>query len=180
MVAPLNSDEFLRLYDREEGGLRQFELLDGEVVERPMPNFRHDLIKNNVCKALDRYLAANPGHLALVETTFKLGPRVTFTPDHAVIAVDRVGRVEFYSTGAPDIAFEVISSETADRLKYKTDLYLEFGSRAVCCIYPNRRNVVIFTPNSILQFKGSEHLAFPGILPGFSLPLSDVFASAQE
>lgn len=178
MVARLNSDEFLRIYDREDGGLRQFELLDGEVSERPMPNFRHDLIKNNVCKALDRYLAANPGYVALVETTFKLDPRITFTPDLAVLAVDRLSRAEFYATGAPDIAFEVISSETAERLRYKTDLYLDFGCRAVCCIYPNQRDVVVFSPTGVTQFRGSDVLEFPTVLPGFALPLSDVFASA--
>jgi len=175
-VAQLSSDEFLRLYEADDSELHSYELFDGEVIERPMTNRVHDRIKNLVCKALDRYLEQNKIYVALVETTFRLAPRTTFTPDIAVVKLERWDAMtEKFASGAPDVAFEVISTETADRLKFKTDAYLDFGSKAVCCIYPNQRKIMVFEPGRVSEYKQGEQLEFPSIFPGFAMPLSAIF-----
>ncbi len=176
-VELLDADEFLELYDRDEGGFREYELFDGEVVERPMTSRVHDGIKNAVSLALNLYFLKVPGYISLVETTFKLGPRRVFTPDLAVVEINRWNAmVGNFAVAAPDIAFEVVSSDRADRLKFKTDSYLECGSGAVCCIYPSQRRITVVTPGRLTEFQGDDSLQFPAILPGFEMPLSAVFA----
>lgn len=176
VTALIDSDEFFRLYDSEADEFANYELFHGEVIERPMANFRHDLIKNVIGKCLDSYLRDNRRFIALVEVTFRVGPSIVFLPDLAVISRERAHGVDGkYITGSPDIAFEVISSDSADRLKYKTDTYLEFGSKAVCCIYPNQRRIMVFTQTAIREFRDSDSLELPEILPGFTMPLTAVF-----
>jgi len=182
IAAPLTSDDFLEIYSQDgEEALRQFELFDGEVTERPMANLIHDEIKNVLCKELDRYFDKRPGHLALVETTFKLGATITFTPDLAVIESGRWKsmRREKFATGSPDIAFEVVSCDRADRLQFKIDAYLEHGSKAVCCVYPSQQKITVYTENRWFEFKGGASLEFPSVLPGFSLALSALFETAE-
>ncbi|HXJ40041.1 MAG TPA: Uma2 family endonuclease [Bryobacteraceae bacterium] len=174
--ALLASDDFLEIYHRDEDGLRRYELFDGEVVKRPMTNRVHDAVKNCVCKALDRHFDLHPGHIALVETTFRLGPKVVFTPDVAVLEDNswRAMRSTF-ATGAPHIAIEVVSGDRADRLKFKVDTYLDSGSKAVCCIYPTHQRITVFMPGRVSEFKGTDNLQLPDLLPGFSMPLAQVF-----
>jgi len=52
------------------------------------------------------------------------------------VSADDVSAV--WITGSPDIAFEVVSSDPADRLQFKISAYPDHGSKAVSCIYPPR------------------------------------------
>lgn len=181
IAAPLTSDDFLEFYSRDgEEGLRRFELFDGEVVERPMPNRVHDEIKNILCKKLDRFFDTLPDYIALVETTFKVSAVQTFTPDLAVIESRRWKNMrDKFATGSPEIAFEVVSSDRADRLQFKIDAYLDNGSAAVCCIYPDQKKTLVWMRDQSFIFRTDTRLEFPTILPGFSLPLSELFESAE-
>jgi Uma2 family endonuclease len=85
---------------------------------------------------------------------------------------------EKFAAGAPDIAFEVISSDSAKRLQFKIDAYLENGSKAVCCIYPEQKRISVFMPGQWTELKGSDSLEFPSLLPGFSLPLAEIFKAS--
>jgi Uma2 family endonuclease len=187
--APLTSDDFLELYSEQEDGLRRFELFDGEVVERPMANRVHDEIKNVVMVALSLHFQRSPGYVARVETTFKLDGVQSFTPDLAVIGVARWKTMQGkFAAGSPDIAFEVVSSDRADRLQFKIDAYLDHGSKAVCCIYPARKKILVWMRDESFVFRTGGHLEsplgvraleFPAILPGFSAALSEIFESAD-
>ena len=177
--APLTSDDFLEFYSEQEGGLRRFELFDGEVVERPMANRVHDEIKNVMMISLSLHFQRSPGFVARVETTFELDGSMIFTPDLAVIGSARwKGMREKFATRSPDIAFEVVSSDRADRLQFKIDAYLEHGSKAVCCIYPAQKKILVWMRDQSFVFRMGSHLEFPAILPGFSAPLSEIFESA--
>jgi Uma2 family endonuclease len=87
-----------------------------------MANRVHDEIRNVVMIALSLYFQRSPGYVARVETTFKLDGVLSFTPDLAVNGVARWKSMrEKFATGSPDIAFEVVSSDRADRLQFKID-----------------------------------------------------------
>ena len=49
--------------------------------------------------------------------------------------------------GAPEIAIEVVSSESAARLEDKIELYLSHGSKSVWVVYPKKRVVRVFDVN---------------------------------
>jgi Uma2 family endonuclease len=159
---PLASDDFLESYSEQEDGLRRFELFDGELVGRPMANRVHEEIKNVMMVALSLHFKRSPGYVARVETTFKLDDAMAFTADLAVIGLARwKGMREKFATGSPDIAFEVVSSDRADRLQFKIDAYLEHGSKAVCCIYPAQKKIVVWMRDESVVFRMGAHLESP-------------------
>jgi Uma2 family endonuclease len=86
---------------------------------------------------------------------------------------------EKFATGSPDFAFEVVSSDRADRLQFKIDAYLEHGSKAVCCVYPAQKKILVWMRDQSFVFRNGENLEFPSILPGFSAPLAEIFESVD-
>jgi Uma2 family endonuclease len=175
IVAPETVDAFPEVESLGEDGWDRLELFDGELVSRPMAKETHDVVKNVVGKRLDRFFETFPGYVAMVETSFRLDQAIVFTPDISAVSADRIGRSNTFAKGSPYIAFEVISSDTAENLHFKIVSYLEYGSKAVCCIYPTLRCITVFTPGPWTEFKGSASLEFPDLLPGFSMPLEAIF-----
>jgi Uma2 family endonuclease len=78
--------------------------------------------------------------------------------------------------GAPEIAIEVVSSETAARLEEKVGLYLAHGGKSVWVAFPQQRAVRIFDAAGLSKkFEQNQMLEDPNILPGFSTPVSAIF-----
>lgn len=81
-----------------------------------------------------------------------------------------------HEKGAPLIAIEVVSSETAATLERKIDLYLARGSKSVWAVFPQDRVVRIFEASGLSRkFEEHQTLEDPIPLPGFSTPVSAIF-----
>ena len=84
-------------------------------------------------RILIAYVLQNPIGKVFSESMFKLGPREGRIPDVLLLlnerlaAQDRAG----FLTGAPELAFEVVSSESAAFLERKISLFLVNGCRHV-------------------------------------------------
>ena len=78
--------------------------------------------------------------------------------------------------GAPELAVEVVSSETALHLEQKVTTYLETGSRAVWVAYPEQRTVWRHLPSGVSQhLKEGDYLEEPDLLPGFRVAVAQLF-----
>jgi len=167
-------DEFLKLPE-VEGEKR--ELIHGEVASMAYAGFLHERVKSNLNKILVVWLDRHPSGQVFLETTYRMDGEEALAPDLSVLRNERLAPVtKDLPVGAPDLAIEVVSSETAARLRTKIRLYLKFGSRAVWVVYPDERiievhraidQVTILGPNQILED--------PDALPGFSTPVSAIF-----
>lgn len=49
------------------------------------------------------------------------------------------------------------------------------GTQAVCCAYPNLRNIVVYTAHEWRELSGEEKLEFPALLPDVSILVSEIF-----
>ena len=77
--------------------------------------------------------------------------------------------------GAPDLAIEVVSSETAARLEEKIELYLAHGSKSVWVVFPETRIVRVFdVDGQSKKFEPGQRLEDPA-WPGFQAPVSAIF-----
>ena len=87
------------------------------------------------------------------------------------------GRGSGFPVGAPDIAVEVVSpSDTAAEIARKVAEYLAAGSQRVWVVYPAGRRVVVHRADgSVLSYGGDDVITDEELLPGFSLPLSEIF-----
>lgn len=132
--------EFERLPDSPE----KIELLDGELIVSPPPEFEHSVLAQN-CEA--QLLRHWPRSQVWVEVGFKCAGAF-LQPDVSVIHADqpRDGR---YLAGAPAIAAEVRSaSNTKAEMERKVEVYLLNGIRRateVWVIEQKRRSVTVYT-----------------------------------
>ena len=109
---------------------------------------------------------------------FVLQPHEAYIPGVSLVLSDRLrGRnPEKPFEGAPDLAIEVVSSETAAQLERKIRGYLRAGCKAVWAAYPEQRTVHIYNPDgSSRVLEEGDILEFATLLPDFQEPVSRIF-----
>ncbi|MGH9397125.1 MAG: Uma2 family endonuclease [Terriglobia bacterium] len=161
-------------YELNEGGL---------ITVSASPRLAHNRVRDEVAFSLRQFVRAQKLGEVTIETDFKLSEGVVRIPDVAFIRADRLPgigpaqRIE----GAPDVAVEVVSpSDDADDLVLKVQQYLRSGARAVWVLYPESRMAYLYKPGERPEvLDAHQSLDDPEILPGFSIPLSEVFASER-
>ena len=179
----LTADEFFRLYSHLE---RRYELVDGEVVEMAPVNEQHGNVAFKISGAFYVYSRTHGVGSGGVETGYRVsqnpdtvrGPDISFNLSSR--DVGEPARMGFVP-GAPDIAVEVVSpSNTTTEMERKVGEYLAAGSQRVWVVYPSTvgalSSVVIYRSDGAVQtFTGDEVITDEELLPGFSLPLSEIF-----
>jgi Uma2 family endonuclease len=111
---------------------------------------------------------------------FNRDPQVVLFPDVAFVRIERlpppVERVGFLDV-IPDLVVEIISpSERPAAIKDKIDFHLERGVQLVWVVYPSRGVVVVHRPGQGARtLAAGDELTAEELLPGFRLPVADVF-----
>jgi len=82
----------------------------------------------------------------------------------------------------PDLAIEVVSpSNLASDVVVKVGDYFRAGVRRVWVIYPVEEQVYVYESPALARILGrADRLEDEAVLPGFSLPLSELFESGDE
>ena len=101
-------------------------------------------------------------------------PDAAFVLAERAVPLDEAGFVPI----APDFAVEVMSP--SDRLSdalAKVAMYLQAGMRLVWLVFPEQRNVTVFTQDDLPVTLGvGETLDGGNVLPELRLPVADLFA----
>lgn len=173
-------DEFEAFSGRPENRERHFELIHGEIVEKPMPTEEHGIIIYTLSGEIYIFLKTNPIARAEIEVRYKmpLDGHNSRQPDLSVMLdtqtpVVRKGPVP----RMPDLAVEVKSPDDKFKdMRDKAEYYLANGTRIVWLIYPQERLVEIYRPNKDSQILNETHLLDgEDVLPGFALAIRDLF-----
>jgi Uma2 family endonuclease len=167
--------EFLQLPEPDG---QSIELMGGEVVTMGRGGMPHEVVKSNLIQLLGAWRVQNPICRILSETMYQLDDHNSLMPDVSVLFPGRVhpGYLGLIP-GAPEIAIEVVSSETAARLDKKIELYLANGSKSVWVVFPEPRAVRVFkATGQSIRFEQNQTLQDPSVLPGFQAPVSALFA----
>ncbi len=175
----LTADQFFRLYSHKDG---RYELVRGEVVEMAPVTRRHGRTASNIDTAFNNYARRRGVGSAEVEVGYRVrsGPDTVRGPDVSFVLAAQEDEEEQdigFVPGAPDIAIEVVSpSNTAAELERKVAEYLAAGSLRVWVVYPvSRRVIVHHLGGGAVTYSGDDVITDEGLLPGFSLPLSEIF-----
>ena len=179
----LTADDFYHFCCKSEG---RYELVLGEVVKLAPVNEQHGNAAFNISGAFHSYSRRYGIGRGAVETGYRLredpdtvlGPDVSFNLDSkARLALPESGFV----SGSPDIAVEVVSpSNSAAEMERKVREYIEAGSRRVWLVYPPmpatpRRVIVHRSDGTTITYTGDDTITDEELLPGFSLPLAEIF-----
>ena len=179
----LTADQFYDFCCQNDG---RYELVDGEVVELSPVNDPHGAVAGYIVTAFNNYSRPRSAGWARVETGYWIrhdpdtvrGPDVSFRlRSRSEREVPNTGFVP----GAPDIAVEVVSpSNTAAEMGRKVAEYLAAGSQRVWVVYQatprNPRRVIVHRADgATITYTGDDVITDEELLPGFSLPLSEIF-----
>jgi len=164
---------------------RRYELIDGELIEMSPAMPEHGWHGAELVLSIGGY--AKPRGLGVVfdsSVGYKFGsdPDTVLEPDVSFFRTERVPpRKDWktYFTIAPDIVAEVLSPpERRAHVNRKIRIHLEAGVRLLWLVRPRRRTVTVYTPDREPQVLGRDDVLIgDDVLPGFRLPLRDLFGA---
>jgi Uma2 family endonuclease len=172
--------------DIQEREGRLCELIEGVLLEKVM-RWNESSLAGFLLGLLNAFvIPRNLGIVTGADGTIELMPDLVRIPDVAFISWDRLpGRRRPTAPVprlAPNLAVEVLSrSNTPGEMAAKRQDYFAAGVNLVWEIDPDARTVVVYT--SLTQsttLQGNDTLDGGAVLPGFALPLQELFAELDR
>ena len=168
-----------------ESETERYELLEGELVMVPAPNWFHQSIAAALFKRLDDYVEKNDlGVVRFAPLDVELSDHDVAQPDliflsHARLDLVQEGRVR----GAPDLVVEILSPSTEGRDRTtKRTLYARHGVGEYWLVDPEAETIEVlslgeegFTQTRL--FERADSLRSP-VLVGLEIALDAVFSES--
>jgi len=166
----------------EPVGVR-YELSQGDLIVTPSADYFHNDIRDRFNARLRAFLDESPCGNVISEMDMTLGADTVRRPDVAFIRKGRLEGIDLERVPlpiAPDLAIEIVSkNDRADDLNLKVSQYLQAGVQAVWLFYPRTQLAYHYVPGKldpeVRSAKAGDRFEEPGLLSGFSLPLSEIF-----
>jgi len=157
------------------------ELIAGVIVAEPFPTPGHDRTFRRLLRLLGDFVQAHGLGEVFGETGFVLArdPDTVRGPDLSFVSRERLTNCDndrFFS-GSPDLAVEILSpSNRRGEMHAKVADYLAAGARLVWVVDPKRKTVTTYrTLLAPQRLESGELLGGEDVLPGFAIPLDDIF-----
>jgi len=175
--------DVIAVHDRDG---RLCELVDGVLVEKTM-GYDESRLGVELLLFLGEYLRQHDlGALAGADGTLRLIPGLVRIPDVSFVVWGRMPPADAPAKPipdlSPDLAVEVLSeSNTPREMDRKLKEYFDAGARLVWYIEPRDRTVTVYTaPDQFTVLDETATLDGGDLLPGFALPLRELFARASR
>ena len=175
----LTAEDLLRLHGQGVKG----ELIDGVLKEKVSAGAEHSFIGIRLGGEFDRH--ARRHRLGRVGGTdggvlIRRNPDNVREPDVFFVSAERLPldvRVQGYLEVVPELVVEIVSpSDSETDLREKIVMWLDFGVSMALEVRPADRAVAVHCPGVPSKtLTGDDVLDGGDVLPGFSLPLSDIF-----
>jgi Uma2 family endonuclease len=158
------------------------EFIDGEIVQKPMPQGKHSIVQRELTFAIDRPLTAQKLARAFPELRCTFGGR-SIVPDVSVFKTDRIprdpdGTVANDFEIAPDWTIEILSPDQRHTKVVKNIVHcLKHGTTMGWLIDPEDRTIFIYHPNGTMEIfdEPDVRLPVPEFARAIELTVSDVF-----
>ncbi len=172
-------EDVIRARDREG---RLCELVEGVLVEKVM-GFPESKLACELIRVLGNFLHEHQlGELGGADGPLRLAPGLVRIPDVSFISKDRAADPAALSKAipdlAPDLAVEVLSEgNTEEEMERKLKEYFFHGVRLVWLIDPTTRTAEVYlAPDRVVRLTEQQTLDGGEVLPGFALPLAQLFS----
>ncbi len=160
----------------------EYELIRGELIAVSPTGRRHGRVANKTALRLTLYVEKEQAGEVYVETGFILhrNPDVLLGPDVSFVRAERLRDADEdgFLPLVPDLAVEVISpSERRGKIERKIAEYRAAGVPLLLILRPRQRTVTIYEPDKPPRTLHEDDTLDGGsVLPGFTLPVRDIFA----
>jgi Uma2 family endonuclease len=177
------AEEFWEIAGQPENELRRLELDEGVIIEMAESSPTNTVTAGRVIYFLNAFvLPRKLGYVTVPDGGYKLSERKVRQPDAAFISKERLAKLPKRFEIAPDLAVEIVSP-SEDVLK-KVNEFLRAGTRIVWTVYADEQTVYVFTLNEDGSLRGQpfgidDTLDGGDVLPGFTLPVRDIFPESE-
>ena len=164
---------------------KHFELISGVLVEVSPTGEIHTVLATWIAYLILVYVDAHDlGEVTGEIGGYLLAPDTVLAPDVGFISKDRLtARTgQGYIPVAPDLAVEIMSpGDTANEINDKVLRYLQAGTQLCWVVYPVSKTVTVYKASHEGAIIGIDAFLDGGaVLPGFSLPVRDIFKKLRE
>lgn len=173
------AEEFFEIAALPENEDKRLELDDGVIVEMAGSSPINTVTAMRIGTFVNNFVMPRDlGYVTGADGGFKLAPKRVRQPDVGFISKARVPKLPKRFDIAPDLAIEVVS-EDEDIFK-KAREYLRAGSKIVWAVYPDEKTVYAMRLDEdggirSLPYDINAILDGGDVLPGFTLPVKDIF-----
>ncbi|MDE2635249.1 MAG: Uma2 family endonuclease [Chloroflexota bacterium] len=180
----ISADRFIALVDSPEYADRIVELVEGEIIEMPLPNAEHGEILSLLAAKIVSHVYDNKlGRVATGDSGFILernpsGRDTVRGLDLAFISRSKAPAPlpNSFLDYAPDLAVEVISpSNDAADIRLKIRQLLDAGTALIWVVYPDLRIVDVHTRDGAATLEAGDALSGGDVLPGFEITVREIF-----
>jgi len=181
----VSADEFWEMLQLPENAGKRWELFEGVIHEMAGgTGGEHGEITHQIGRHVGNHVGDHQlGRMTAAETCFLLfknpnGKDIIHCPDAAFVTIERAPKPfgPGYIPFAPDFAVEVVSpGNEASEIHNKVLNYLRYGTPLVWVVYPDSQTVVVHTKAGAKTLMIEDTLDGGDVLPGFTLPVRDVF-----
>ena len=175
----LTAADLLRLNGQGVRG----ELIRGVLCETVSAGAEHSFIAIRIGGEFDRYVRRHKlGRVGGTDggVLIQRDPDTVREPDIFYISAERLPldvRMPGYLEAIPEIVVEIVSpTDTQREVNDKTLMWLSHGVLLVIEVYPDEKAVMLHRPGQpAVTLTGDDVLDGGDVLPGFRLPLRDIF-----
>lgn len=179
----LTLEEFLRLPETKPAS----EYIDGEIIQKPMPQGKHSVIQGELILAINAIVKPQRIARAFPELRCTFGGRST-VPVVSVFVSDRIprdqnGEIANVFEQAPDWAIEILSPEQSQTKVTKNILHcLNYETQMDWLIDPDEQTVFVYLPRQQIQVfdEPEELLPVPAFANELRLTVGDLFGWLRE
>jgi Uma2 family endonuclease len=168
---------------------RRFELIHGRIEQMPPSSQLNTIIAGLIIHFLNAYvLPKGLGYVTVPDGGYQIAENTVYIPDAAFISKEQAGDLSgVVFPFAPLLAVEVVSpSESSPKVTTKVGDYLRAGAQLVWAIYPQAREVHVYTAGSatneltLTVLTAEDTLTGGEVLPGFSVGVGELFPAEEE
>lgn len=158
----------------------RYELIKGELIQMSPVGGNQGNASLELATLVNAFLRANRiGRGFTSETGFLVAPETVLAPDLGIILHPRVPRPipDGWIPVIPDLVLETRAPGVSEReVRERMQLWLSFGVKVAWDLDPKRRQLTIYQPELPSRLiQESDSLTCEELLPGFVLPMRDVF-----
>jgi Uma2 family endonuclease len=181
------ADDLWALQQQPEHQRKRYELSEGRLIEMSPASYKHGKFGNRLNSRMALYADEHGlGTVSMAETGFILDygfrdrPSIVRAPDIAFVRAEREAGLivgDGFFPGAPDLAVEVMSpNDLESEIEAKIYQYLAYGTRQVWVLYPKDQTIHMRALSDHRVLGMDDTLDGGDVLPGFRIPVRDIFA----
>lgn len=175
--------EFLKLSETKPSK----EYIDGNIIEKPMPQGKHSAIQGELFTAINNSMRSKRIARAFPELRCTFGDR-SIVPDIVVFTTERIprdekGEIANIFTLAPDWTIEILSPGQSQTKVTKNILHcLKYGTEMGWLIDPDEQTIFVYRSQQELEVYDQLDLllSLPSFAKELHLSVQDIFACLLE